>query len=148
MVSCVFFATFQSCYMKHTYPHHFRILLKTSHASGLCLKVSALAGSFLATTLFLRADASDTSFQDALNRVIAQSPAHYDPIVTPVPEADSFHEINTLDLLRKLETMAPQTPEAARAVLDLCGGGRATKSQQYRADPERHAGSSGRERPL
>ncbi|MFO8026492.1 MAG: hypothetical protein R6U56_02375, partial [Opitutales bacterium] len=98
----VFFMTFRSYFMKHPY---------------LFFKVFVFAGSFTATTILSSAETSDTSFQDALDQVNARSPAHYDPIVTPVPEADAFDAISTLDLLRKLESWNPTLRMAAAQAL-------------------------------
>lgn len=63
----------------------------------------------------------DPSFQDALDQVNARSPAHYDPVVTPVPEAASFDDISTLDLLRKLESWNPTLRMAAAQALGTRG---------------------------
>lgn len=94
--------------MKQTYFYHFNAF--------------ALAGSFFAIPLVSSAETPHDSFRQSLNQVNAQSPAHYDPVVTPLPEADSFDAISTLDLLRKLESWNPSLRKAAAEALGSRGG--------------------------
>lgn len=80
----------------------------------------------LSTLLFgiahgLFGKSGEQSFEDALSQVNDRSPAQYDPLVTPVPEAASFDEISTLDLLRKLESWNPSLRMAAAQALGTRG---------------------------
>ena len=86
------------------------------------------------------AERPQSSFQDALDEVNARSTAHYDPIVTPLPEADSIDAISTIDLLRKFE----ESIRAAESISEQTSDTRVLALAKHLAEAaQRNLNSSG-----
>ena len=81
----------------------------------------ALTAFLLATTQAFSGQAVDPAFQAALEKVNAQGPKQYDPIVTPLPESHRFDTIPTIELLRQLESWNPSLRAAAAGALGTRG---------------------------
>jgi hypothetical protein len=80
------------------------------------LRGCALAALLIVSSQVLGQELS-SAFQDALDKVNAQAPKHFDPVVTPLPDSQDFDKIPTIELLHKLESWNPSLREAAAQTL-------------------------------